>query len=394
MFFSFLNNTLVKGKIEIIDASGNSHSFGTSSPYIKIKLKSKSIERKIFINPNLYFGEGYMNEDLVIEDGNIEDLIDVITSSYEGISSSNWMHKFLNNIQTFFRPFQQLNNLVTSKKNVAHHYDLNEELYRLFLDKDMQYSCAYFYNDNISLDQAQIDKKNHLIKKLQIDKNMTVLDIGCGWGGLALHIARETGAKVKGLTLSKNQLATAKRRAQEDGLADRVEFVLQDYRHEQKTYDRIVSVGMFEHVGVNYFKDFFSKTYSLLKKNGIFLLHTIGQKDEPSATNPWIRKYIFPGGYIPSLTEILKVCEKQHIIISDIEILRLHYANTLKQWYRNFLLNKERIIKMFDERFFRMWEFYLLTSQYSFRNMGNVVFQIQMTKEFTNLPPTRDYIYN
>ena len=394
MLFSQLKKVSFKGKIDIIDCKGKIYSFGQSTPYVRIKLQNKSIERKIFFNPTLFVGEAYMSKELIIEEGTIEDFINILTASYEGVLSTHWLRRYLDNISTMFRWIQQLNYPLKSKKNVAHHYDLNEELYRLFLDKDMQYSCGYFYNDNISLDQSQIDKKNHIIKKLKIEKNMSVLDIGCGWGGLALQIAKETGAKVKGITLSENQLNTAKMRAEEEGLADKVEFVLQDYRQEQHQYDRIVSIGMFEHVGVKHFSEFFSKTIHLLNESGIFLLHTIGQKGKPSATDPWIRKYIFPGGYIPSLSEILQVCEKQNINITDIEILRLHYAQTLKHWYSNFLKNKNSIIKMFDERFFRMWEYYLLSSQYSFQNLGNVVFQIQISKTNNNLPLTRDYMYN
>ena len=394
MLFSQLKKVSFKGKIDIIDCKGKIYSFGQSTPYVKIKLQNKSIERKIFINPALFVGEAYMSKELIIEEGTIEDFINILTASYEGVLSTHWLRRYLDNISTMFRWIQQLNYPLKSKKNVAHHYDLNEELYRLFLDKDMQYSCGYFYNDNISLDQSQIDKKKHIIKKLKIEKNMSVLDIGCGWGGLALQIAKETGAKVKGITLSENQLNTAKKRAEEQGLADKVEFVLQDYRQEQHRYDRIVSIGMFEHVGVKHFSEFFSKTIHLLNESGIFLLHTIGQKGKPSATDPWIRKYIFPGGYIPSLSEILQVCEQQNINITDIEILRLHYAQTLKHWYSNFLKNKNSIIKMFDERFFRMWEYYLLSSQYSFQNLGNVVFQIQISKKNNNLPLTRDYMYN
>ena len=223
---------------------------------------------------------------------------------------------------------------------------------------------------------------------------MRVLDIGCGWGGMAIEIAKTTGAKVKGITLSENQFATAKKRAQDEGLSEKVDFAIQDYRHENGIYDRIVSVGMFEHVGVKYFKTFLKKSYELLNDSGVFLLHTIGQRGKPTATSPWIRKYIFPGGYIPSLSEILTICEKQNINITDIEILRLHYAHTLSHWYRNTLNNKDKIVKMFDSRFFRMWEFYLLASKYSFVNMGNVVFQIQIAKNINNLPLTRNYIYN
>jgi len=244
------------------------------------------------------------------------------------------------------------------------------------------------------LDQAQIDKKNHIINKLQISQNMRVLDIGCGWGGMAIEIAKKTGANVKGITLSENQYKTAKKRAQDEGLSDKVTFSLKDYRDEVGKYDRIVSVGMFEHVGVKYFKTFLNKTNDLLNENGVFLLHTIGQKGKPTATSPWIRKYIFPGGYIPSLSEIVENCQKLNIIVTDIEILRMHYAHTLSCWYQNVLQNKDKIIKMFDQRFFRMWEFYLLVSKYSFINMGNIVFQIQIAKNINNLPLTRNYIYN
>jgi len=307
---------------------------------------------------------------------------------------NHWLLKFFDNFSFVLRYFQQINHIISSKKNVAHHYDLNEELYRLFLDKDMQYSCGYFYNDNISLEQAQKDKKNHIIQKLQIQNNMSVLDIGSGWGGLALHIAKNTGANVRGITLSENQFKYANNRAQEEGLSDKVKFYLKDYRQEKNTFDRIVSVGMFEHVGVKSFTNFFSKTYDLLKDDGVFLLHTIGSQAKPAGTNAWIRKYIFPGGYIPSLSEILQVCEKRNIIITDIEILRMHYAQTLKHWYNRIMKNRQKITEMFDEKFFRMWEFYLLASEYSFRNMGNVVFQIQISKKMNNLPVTRNYMYN
>ena len=394
MLFSLLNKIKLNGKIDIIDFKGNCYSFGSFKPYVKIRFTNKSIEKKIFYNPNLYIGEAYMNKELIIEEGTLENFINIITASYDNILSGHWFLRFIDNFSVILRPFQQLNYLVSSKKNVAHHYDLNEELYKLFLDKDMQYSCGYFFNDNISLDQSQIDKKNHIINKLNIKDSMNVLDIGCGWGGLAIHIAKTTGAKVKGITLSENQLSFAKKRVQEEGLSDKVEFALLDYRQEKNKYDRIVSVGMFEHVGISFFSEFFSKTYDLLKEKGVFLLHTIGSQQKPSATNPWMRKYIFPGGYIPSLSEIIKLCEKQKIIITDIEFLRLHYAETLKHWYRNTLNNKEKIIKLFDERFFRMWEFYLLSSEYSFRNMGNVVFQIQISKNINNLPLTRNYMYN
>ncbi len=394
MLYSVLKKVNFKEKISIIDSSDKIHEFGSGSNNLKIKLTNKSIEKKLFRNPGLYFGEGYMDQEILILDGTIEQLIDLITSCYDDFIQNNFIYRIYENFSGYFKIFQQLNEAVKSKQNVAHHYDLKEDLYKLFLDQDMQYSCAYFHNENISLDQAQIDKKKHIINKLQITENMNVLDIGCGWGGMAIEIAKQTGANVKGITLSENQFATASKRAQEEGLSDKISFKIQDYRNETHKYDRIVSVGMFEHVGIKYFKTYLKKTYDLLKENGVFLLHTIGQRGIPTATSPWIRKYIFPGGYIPSLSDIINETQKLNINITDIEILRLHYAHTLTHWYRNVQKNKDRIVKMFDERFYRMWEFYLLASKYSFVNMGNVVFQIQIAKNINNLPLTRNYMYN
>ena len=394
MLYSVLKKVNFKEQLSIIDSNNNIHVFGKGKSNLRIRLTNKSIEKKLFRNPSLHFGEGYMNKEILIEEGSIEQLIDLITSCYDDFIQHNSVYKIYENFSGYFKIFQQLNEIVKSKQNVAHHYDLKEDLYKLFLDKDMQYSCAYFHNENISLDQAQIDKKNHIINKLQISENMKVLDIGCGWGGMAIEIAKQTGATVKGITLSENQFATASKRAQEEGLSEKLTFKLQDYRNENENYDRIVSVGMFEHVGIKYFREYLKKTYDLLKDTGVFLLHTIGQRGVPTATSPWIRKYIFPGGYIPSLSDIIHETEKLNINITDIEILRLHYAHTLTHWYKNVQKNKDQIIKMFDDRFYRMWEFYLLASKYSFVNMGNVVFQIQISKNINNLPLTRNYMYN
>ena len=394
MLYTVLKKINFDIKIIIIDSKNNHHEFGSGERTIKIKLTNKSIEKKLFRNPGLYLGEGYMNEEILIKQGTIEELIDVVTSRYDDFIRNNYLYRTYENFSGYIKVFQQLNAAVKSKQNVSHHYDIKEDLYKLFLDKDMQYSCGYFHNENISLEQAQIDKKNHIINKLKIEENMNVLDIGCGWGGMALEIAKQTGAKVKGITLSENQFATASKRAQAEGLSDKVSFHIQDYRDENVKYDRIVSVGMFEHVGIKYFKTYLKKTYDLLKDNGVFLLHTIGQRGIPTATSPWIRKYIFPGGYIPSLSDIINETQKLNINITDIEILRLHYAHTLSHWYKNVQKNKDKIIKMFDTRFYRMWEFYLLASKYSFVNMGNVVFQIQIAKNINNLPITRNYMYN
>ncbi len=394
MLFSALKKINFRGTLKIEDSSNNVFTFGSSNPIVKIKLTNKSIERRLFFNPSLYLGEGYMNEEIVMKEGSIDDFLNIITASYDDFVKHNRFFKYYELISSLLKPFHQINRLINSKKNVAHHYDLDEDLYKLFLDKDMQYSCAYFHNPNISLDQAQIDKKKHIINKLKINENMSVLDIGCGWGGMAIDIAKLTGAKVKGITLSENQFLTAKKRAYEEGLNEKVSFELTDYRNENKLYDRIVSVGMFEHVGIRYYNTFLKKTYNLLNEKGVFLLHTIGQRGKPTATSPWIRKYIFPGGYIPSLSDIIKQSEKLNLNITDIEVLRLHYAITLSKWYQNVVKNKQKIMKMYDGRFFKMWEFYLLISKYSFINMGNVVFQIQISKNINNLPITRNYIYN
>jgi len=394
MLYSVLKQINFKGKISIVDSSDKIYEFGSGSNNLKIKFATKSIEKKLFRNPGLYFGEGYMNQEILIIEGTLEQLIDLVTSCYDEFIQNNFIYRTYENFSGYFKIFQQLNESVKSKQNVAHHYDLKEDLYKLFLDQDMQYSCAYFHNENISLDQAQIDKKKHIINKLQITDNMNVLDIGCGWGGMAIEIAKQTGANVKGITLSENQFETASKRAQEEGLSEKISFKIQDYRNEVHKYDRIVSVGMFEHVGIKYFKTYIKKTYDLLKENGVFLLHTIGQKGIPTATTPWIRKYIFPGGYIPSLSDIINETQKLNINITDIEILRLHYAHTLTHWYNNIQKNKNKIVQMFDERFYRMWEFYLLASKYSFVNMGNVVFQIQIAKNINYLPLTRNYMYN
>ena len=394
MLYSVLKQINFKGKISIVDSSDKIYEFGSGSNNLKIKFATKSIEKKLFRNPGLYFGEGYMNQEILIIEGTLEQLIDLVTSCYDEFIQNNFIYRTYENFSGYFKIFQQLNESVKSKQNVAHHYDLKEDLYKLFLDQDMQYSCAYFHNENISLDQAQIDKKKHIINKLQITDNMNVLDIGCGWGGMAIEIAKQTGANVKGITLSENQFETASKRAQEEGLSEKISFKIQDYRNEVHKYDRIVSVGMFEHVGIKYFKTYIKKTYDLLKENGVFLLHTIGKKGIPTATSPWIRKYIFPGGYIPSLSDIINETQKLNINITDIEILRLHYAHTLTHWYNNIQKNKNKIVQMFDERFYRMWEFYLLASKYSFVNMGNVVFQIQIAKNINYLPLTRNYMYN
>ena len=394
MFFYFLNSIVKYGKIQIIDFDNSIHTFGSTGPYCKIKFHNKSVKRKLLFNPELYVGELYVDKELSIEEGTLEIFIDIITKNEVNIHK-NIFHRLFYILSSRLYNMIEKNYIGSSKKNVQHHYDIDESVYKLFLDKDMQYSCGYFHNDNVSLDQAQIDKKTHLIKKLNIKKEKTkVLDIGSGWGGMALQIAKDTGSYVKGITLSNNQYDTSVQRTKKMNLENLVSFKIEDYRNIKEKYDRIISVGMFEHVGKRNYSVFFKKIKEILEDDGVMVLHSIGNKEAPAGTNPWITRYIFPGGYIPSMSEVIKEIENVGLFVNDVEILRLHYANTLKLWRRNFLHNKDKILNILDEKFIRMWEFYLLTSEYSFRNMGNVVFQLVISKKQEAWPLTRNFIYN
>jgi cyclopropane-fatty-acyl-phospholipid synthase len=290
------------------------------------------------------------------------------------------------------RKLQQFNLRPRAKRNVAHHYDLDGRLYALFLDSDRQYSCAYFENDDDALDDAQLAKKRHIAAKLLIERGQQVLDIGSGWGGLALYLAEICGARVTGITLSQEQLAAARGRANERALGDSVQFRLQDYRDVSGRYDRIVSVGMFEHVGVQFYDAYFGKIAEVLTEDGIALLHSIGRSGRPFYTNPWVAKYVFPGGYIPALSEVLPAIERAGLLVTDIEILRLHYAETLKAWRERFLAHRADVERLYDPRFVRMWEFYLASSEMAFREQNMMVFQIQLTKRQGVVPITRNYI--
>jgi cyclopropane-fatty-acyl-phospholipid synthase len=290
------------------------------------------------------------------------------------------------------RPITQHNPIGLARRHVAHHYDLSDGLFDLFLDRDRQYSCAYFESPNNSLEQAQDAKKRHIAAKLMLEPGMKVLDIGSGWGGMALYLAKAAQVDVTGVTLSVEQQQVAERRAREAGLADRVRFHLLDYREEPGRYDRIVSVGMFEHVGAKHFSEFFRKMRELLVDDGVALLHSIGRFDGAGTTNAWLRKYIFPGAYAPALSEVAAVVERSGLLMTDIEILRLHYAETLKEWRRRFELNRDTVRAMYDERFCRMWEFYLVACEMAFRFGGQMVFQMQLARRLDTVPITRDYI--
>ncbi len=361
---------------------------GTGTP-VAVRFVTRATEWGILTDPELKFGESYMDGTLVVERGTIADVLELVLG--QPVEAPQWgrLQWVLRYIR---RRFQQFNPRTRARKNVAHHYDLDGRLYSLFLDADEQYSCGYFETLDQSLDDAQLAKKRHLAAKLLIKPAERVLDIGCGWGGLGLYLAELTGAKVIGVTLSKEQFGIANSRAAERNLSDRAEFRLKDYRDLTEHFDRIVSVGMFEHVGVNHYDTYFKKCAELLDDDGVMLLHSIGRSEGPGITNPWIAKYIFPGGYIPALSEVLPVIERNGLLVTDIEILRLHYAETLKHWRERFLAHREEVEKIYDQRFVRMWEFYLASSEMSFREQDMMVMQIQLTKCQGVVPMTRDYI--
>ena len=382
---------ITTGRLRVIDAGGLLHTFGSGGATVTIRLHDPALHWKLAARPRLYFGEAFMDGKLTIEEGGLYDLIDLFAVNLEALPAG-LTSQLLNGYLTLFRRLHQYNPLPRARQNVAHHYDLSDQLYELFLDRDWQYSCGYFRDGSEDLDTAQLDKKQHIAAKLLIRPGQRVLDIGSGWGGLALYLAGECGAHVTGLTLSVEQHKVATRRAAAAGLADRLSFHLRDYREEVGHYDRIVSVGMFEHVGVNHYRAFFTKLKSLLAPDGVALLHSIGRKDGPGATNPWIRKYIFPGGYVPALSEVLPTIEQLRLWVTDIEILRLHYAETLRAWRLRFERNRNRARAIYDERFCRMWEMYLVASEIAFRRQDHMVFQIQLAKAVDAVPLTRDYM--
>jgi cyclopropane-fatty-acyl-phospholipid synthase len=381
---------ILRGNFRVTVPGGRVFTFGDGSGKpVAIRLTTRAALREVLLDPELKFGEAYMDGTLVVEEGTIADVLHVICQN--DAEAQRWGRP-LYIARYLKRRWQQRNPKPKAQRNVAHHYDLDEQLYSLFLDADRQYSCGYFETPDQSLDDAQLAKKRHLAAKLLMRRGQRALDIGSGWGGLALYLAEFCGAQVKGITLSKEQLAVARQRAAEKRLSGEVEFQLEDYRDVKAPFDRIVSVGMFEHVGLNFYETFFRKCASLLSDDGIFLLHSIGRSEGPGITNPWIAKYIFPGGYIPALSEVLPYIERAGLLITDIEILRLHYAETLKAWRERFLAHKEEVQRIYDPRFVRMWEFYLAAAEFNFRDHAAMVFQIQMTKRQGVVPVTRDYI--
>ena len=390
----FLEKLVKDDGFVLEDANKKQHIIGKplKNPPIKLKLLDKSLHYKLLLLPDLYFGEAYTNGSAVIENGTLTEFLEIAMKNIGRGPTSNYatVIKKLMGIYSYITNF---NFVGKSKSNVAHHYDISEKLYDLFLDENRQYSCAYFKNDNETIEQAQKNKMNHIIKKLHLKPNLKVLDIGSGWGTLALEIAKQSKCEVLGITLSENQLEYSRNKAKELNLENQVRFELVDYRKLNEKFDRVVSVGMLEHVGKKFYNKYFNSVSKFLNEDGVALIHTIGSVMTPRDPHPWISKYIFPGGYTPSLSELAKPIEKSNLIIADMEVLRMHYAHTLRNWKSRFLGKKEEVLKMFDERFFRMWEFYLAGCEMAFKWGDQVVFQFQLSKKLLSTPNTRDYIY-
>jgi cyclopropane-fatty-acyl-phospholipid synthase len=392
LLVAFLRKIVREGHLTLIDASGRVHEIGViEQPAIVIRLHDKATERAILLNPQLALGEAYMDGRLAVETGGIAGLLDLLMKNL-GMSFGGGHWAWLAAARRATKIWRQRNSPRSSKHNVAHHYDLSAGLYDLFLDSDKQYSCAFFETPDDSLETAQQNKCRRITAKLDLKPGQRVLDIGSGWGGLGLHVAQTADVDVTGITLSEEQLKVAQDRAARQGLSDRVRFRLEDYRKTDGKFDRIVSVGMFEHVGVTQYREYFRDVAKLLTDDGVALIHAIGRSDGPGVTNPWVAKYIFPGGYTPALSEVLPVVEQSGLMVTDIEILRLHYAMTLVEWRKRFVANWERAARLYDERFCRMWEFYLAGAEMGFRHQGLMVFQLQVAKRVDALPLVRDYM--
>ena len=381
------------GDLQVVYADGSRRNYGDQSgPCVSIRIADQATERRLALNAQLALGEVYTDGCVVLEEGSLHDLLTIAADNVENLKPGV-VSDFIMGLRRAAIRLWSGNHVQRARANVAHHYDLSPKLYELFLDEDWQYSCAYYSQPEIGIDQAQRDKNVHIASKLWINRTgMRILDVGCGWGGLALYLAEVTDADILGITLSVEQLQFAQKRAAERGLGDRVRFQLLDYRHLEGQFDRIVSVGMFEHVGPVHYDLFFQHLNRLLTPDGVALIHSIGSVRPPSATNPWIEKYIFPGGYIPSLSEVFPSVERAGLWSTDMEIIRLHYAHTLRDWQKRFEAHRKVAVTLYDERFFRMWEFYLVAAEIAFRRMGHMVFQLQLSRSVDALPITRDYM--
>jgi cyclopropane-fatty-acyl-phospholipid synthase len=374
------------GRLQVIAPDGQLHNLegAAKGPEASIRIADRRLLRRMLIIPDLYLGEAYVQGSMTVESGSLYDVLDFF--------ACNLMPRVHDTEAVVFPSAYQANVVGKAKENVAHHYDLNRTLFELFLDRDLQYSCAYFANDNESLQQAQANKKKRVAAKLLLESGMRVLDIGSGFGGLALHLARVFDVEVVGLTLSEEQLRVSQDRARAAGLENKVTFKLLDYREDDGRYDRVVSVGMFEHVGQSHYGEFFRKIRELMTDDGVCVLHSIGRMGPPGLTSPWLVKYIFPGGYAPALSEPIATIERTGLWITDVEILRLHYAETLRHWHQRFQSNRDKVRTLYDERFCRMWEFYLQLCEVGYRRLNWMVFQIQIGKSLTAVPSTRTYL--
>ena len=393
MLDAFLRRMIKVGRLTVSHGGGPASTYGDGTgPEIVVRL-SNSAARALALNPSLALGETYMTGGLVIEQGGIWGLCELIGRNYPARSKQKH-GLFKTALDAAKRLKQQWNDQTASRRNVAHHYDLSHDLYTRFLDADMQYSCAYFARLDMTLDEAQQAKKTHIASKLNLFPGATVLDIGSGWGGMGLELARKYGAQVRGVTLSTEQLEIANGRAEAEGLTDKAQFTLTDYRELTGQFDRIVSVGMFEHVGGPNYNAFFDQIYQLLKDDGTALIHSIGRVGGPGVTNAFTQKYIFPGAAVPSLSEVTRAVEQSGLRITDIEVLRLHYAETTRHWRERFVAHWDEVAALYDEQFCRMWEYYLAAGELAFRYGGHMVFQLQLTKRIDALPITRDYIFD
>lgn len=389
-----LRRLITVGRLTVVWPDGTRTVYaGEDGPQTTLGLRDQRTVRRLVFSPSLGAGEAYMSGSLSAEDGSIYDMLDVLLLNLQQNPHGHPLMRVREILASIGRRVAQYNPAKRSRRNVAHHYDLNGRLYSLFLDRDRQYSCAYFSRGDETLEEAQAAKKRHIAAKLCLDRpGLRILDIGCGWGGMALTLARDFGAEVTGVTLSEEQLTEARARAVAEGLEGRVRFELLDYRSITETFDRVVSVGMFEHVGIGHYREFFDTVARCLKPDGVALIHAIGRGDGPGSTNAWFRKYIFPGGYSPALSEVLPGVERSGLMATDIEILRLHYAETLRHWRRRFAANRDAIAALYDEAFCRMFEFYLAASEITFRRRGHMVWQLQLAHGHGPVPLTRDYI--
>ncbi len=380
------------GTLRIIDAVGKSHVFsGTPGPFVTLRLHDRRLPFKLFLNPELAVGEAYTDGTLTLEDCSLSDFFHLFSLNREALGTYP-LQALLRQWWRRLRSLDQFNPIGKARKNVAHHYDLSRQLYELFLDDDLQYTCAYFANADDTLEQAQLNKKRHVAAKLQLAPGQKVLEMGCGWGGLALYLASIADVDVTAVTLSSEQYKVACERAVALGLSHRVHFHHRDYREIAGRFDRVVSVGMLEHVGVRHYDEFFARVRDLLTEDGVAVIHSIGKISPPGTTGTWLRKYIFPGAYTPALSEVFAAAERQKVWTTDIEVLRMHYAETLREWHRRFQANRERIASLYDERFCRMWEFYLTACEAVFRHGNGMVFHLQLARRRDSLPLTRDYM--